>query len=349
MRSSQMQAQMQYEIYDFYDYPTVGADDWTYTFEAAQVRTLETEMLSDATLAEMIDAPDLDSAVAALAGTAYAMPSSGADMETVLLERRRAVRGLFEQLVPEEVAAVLKGRIDYANLRLAVRRAVLDRPIGTDYSDAGNVPPDVLQDVFEGENYDLMPEPIQQAAEEGILAYYENKDIRQIDYAIDRVQAEQQLQAAERLDSIFLSNLFRIQIDLTNIRTMMRMKLMDLDRRDVYLAGGFVDADRFHAGIGGGYDTLGSLFMATPYQHVVEAGATYAAANESFLRLEQLCDEYHLGFLRSTEHITAGLQPVIAYLLRVEHEIRTVRLILTAKKNLLEIKLIRDRVTPGKG
>ncbi len=339
-----MQAQAQYQISDFFDYPSVGSDDWGYTFQTAQTRTLEAEMLSEATLAEMADAPDLASAVAALAGTPYAMASSGADVEATLLERREVARTLFEGLVPEAVAALFKGRDDYANLRLAVRRVVLDKPIGTDYCSGGNVPVDALEGIFQGDDYASMPEPMQQAAEQAVLAYYETKDIRRIDYTIDRVQAEYDLKAAEELDSLFLSNLFRVQIDLTNIRTMFRLKLMESDQRDVYLQGGFVDLDRFYSGMDAAYDTLGTLFMATPYQNVLETGGAYAAANQSFLKLEQLCDRYLIGFLKSTERITAGLQPVVAYLLRAEQEIRTVRLVLTAKKNLLDAKLIQDRL-----
>ena len=33
-------------IIDFYTYPPIGGDDWRYTFETAQVRVLETRMLS---------------------------------------------------------------------------------------------------------------------------------------------------------------------------------------------------------------------------------------------------------------------------------------------------------------
>jgi vacuolar-type H+-ATPase subunit C/Vma6 len=43
--------------------------------------------------------------------------------------------------------------------------------------------------------------------------------------------------------------------------------------------------------------------------------------------------------------ITAGPQPIIAFLLMKENEIRTVRLILTAKKNHLDTKLILDRIS----
>lgn len=92
------------------------------------------------------------------------------------------------------------------------------------------------------------------------------------------------------------------------------------------------------------YEAIGSMFFATPYQEIVEGGCHYLAANKSFLKLEQLCQEYLTDFLRSTSQITAGPQPLIAFLLRKENEIRTVRLILTAKKNGLDNRLILDRL-----
>jgi V/A-type H+-transporting ATPase subunit C len=49
--------------------------------------------------------------------------------------------------------------------------------------------------------------------------------------------------------------------------------------------------------------------------------------------------------LKLTVQVTAGPQPIIAFLLMKENEIRTVRLILTAKKNNLDTKLILDRIS----
>jgi V/A-type H+-transporting ATPase subunit C len=177
------------------------------------------------------------------------------------------------------------------------------------------------------------------------LAYYRNKDIRQIDSAIDSAQAEYNLKQAHRLNSIFLLALFRIQIDLTNIRTMLRLKFTESEQRNVFLKGGFIELDRLERGAEIGYEALAPLFFATPYYHLVEAGAAYLNSEKSFLRVEQQCEEHLTGFLKSTAQITAGLQPVIAYLLLKENEIRTVRLILTAKKNNLDTKLILDRIS----
>jgi V/A-type H+-transporting ATPase subunit C len=82
----------------------------------------------------------------------------------------------------------------------------------------------------------------------------------------------------------------------------------------------------------------------TPYYRIVDIGAGYLVSDKSFLKVEQQCEDYLAGFLKTTIRITAGPQPIIAYLLIKENEIRTVNLILTAKKNNLDTRLILDRL-----
>jgi len=338
-------------ILDFYMYPPIGSDDWRYTFQTAQVRTLETQMLTRAVLLDMTNAQNFEQAADLLSGSEYAMPRGGkdfAEVEEILQQQRAAVRKLFSDLtLDESIVKLFRTRDDFANLRLAVRRTLTEKPLGTDYSDDGNVLPEVIEQIFSEEDEftrPVFPDYIRQAVEQAVLGYYQNKDIRQVDFAIDRVQAQYNLEQARRLKSVFLLGLFRIQIDLTNIRTMLRLKFTESEERKVFLTGGFIESERFKNGLEHGYEALGQLFFATPYNRIVEIGANYLASNKSFLRVEQQCEEYLTGFLKSSFVITAGPQPVIAFLLLKENEIRTVRLILTAKKNFLDTKLILDRI-----
>jgi len=343
---------MNYELrttdVDFYTYPPIGGDDWRYTFETAQVRVLEMQMLTRTTLMDMANAESFEAAAGLLSATEYALPTAGrsfAEVENILLSRRQAARELFSDLMLDEpIVELLRTRDDFANLRLAVRRTLTDKPMGTDYSPDGNFPPEQFEEVFEQENYNLFPDYMSEATERAVLAYYKNKDIRQVDYAIDCVQAEYNLKRARRLESIFLLGLFRIQIDLTNIRTMLRLKYTELESRNVFLRGGFIELDRLQHGLDLGYEAAGSLFFVTPYYEIVQTGGNYLSSNKSFLAVEQRCDAHLRGFLKSTIEVTAGPQPIIAYLIMKENEIRTVRLILTAKKNHLDTKLILDRV-----
>jgi V/A-type H+-transporting ATPase subunit C len=248
-------------------------------------------------------------------------------------------------MIDKPIVELFRTRDDFANLRLALRRTLTEKPLGTDYSSDGNVSPEIFEEVFEQENYELLPYYMQRAIEQAVLAYYQDKDIRRIDYAIDQCQAQYNLTAAHRLKSLFLLGLFRIQIDLTNIRTMLRLKFTESEYQNVFIKGGYVKFDRLEHGLGLGYESVGQLFFATPYYQLIEVGTDYMASDKSFLRLERQCEDYLIGFLKTTAQITAGPQPVIAYLLMKENEIRTVRLILTAKKNSLDTKLILDRIS----
>lgn len=333
---------------DFYRYPPIGDDDWRYTFQAARVRVLETQMLTRATLLDMANAENFETSADLLAASEYALPQGSrnfAELENILMLRRSEARKLFADLmIDEPVVELFRARDDFANMRLAVRRTLTEKPFGTDYSDDGNVPAEQFEEVFEQENYSLLPDYMQQAVERAVLTYYQNKDIRQIDYAIDAVQAEYNLEKTRELKNGFLLELFRMQIDLTNIRTMLRLKFTESDQHNVFLSGGYIEPQRLKHALDVGYEAVGPLFFSTPYYEVVEPGVTYFVSNKSFLKLEQHCEEHLTGFLKTTIQITAGPQPVIAYLLMKENEIRTVRLILTAKNNALDTKLILDRL-----
>jgi len=343
-------------VIDFYTYPPVGSDDWRYAFYTAQVRALELQMLSRATLLDMANAASFEQAADLLSGTEYALAHASAsfsEVESTLQLGRSAIRELFSVfMLDKSIVELFKTRDDFANLRLVLRRTLTEKPLGTDYSIDGNVSPEVFEEVFTEDNYELLPDYMRAAAEQAVLAYYQDKDIRRIDYAIDDFQAEYNLEKARRLRSIFLLGLSRLQVDLTNIHTMLRLKFTDSEQgtrlagteRKVFLKGGFIEQERFIHGLDLGYEALGPLFFVTPYYRLVDIGANYLGSNKSFLKIEQQCEEHLTGFLKSTVQITAGHQPIIAYLLMKENEIRTVRLILTAKKNNLDTKLILDRL-----
>jgi V/A-type H+-transporting ATPase subunit C len=332
--------ELQTPVTDFFTYPPIGGDDWRYTFATACVRALETQMLSRATLLDMANAENFDQAADLLSAGEYALQPAPAsskqgftELENVLQAGRSAARKLFSALmIDEPIVKLFKARDDFANMRLAIRRTLTERPL------------ELFEEVFEQENYSLFPDYMAEAVERAVLAYYQNKDIRRIDYAIDSIQAEYNLREAHRLENVFLLGFFRIQIDLTNIRTMFRLKFTESDQRNVFLQGGFVEPDRLKHGLDIGCEAIGQLFFATPYHRLVETGAAYLLSDKSFLRTEQQCEEYLTGFLKTTSQITAGPQPVIAYVLMKENEIRTVRLILTAKRNSLDTKLILDRL-----
>jgi len=335
-------------VINFYRYPPIGLEDWRYAYPTARVRAMETSMLSRAALLDMANAEHFRDALELISGTDYADMQSAAtlgEVEAALLAKRRAVRNLFTELMVDgNMVDIFRARHDFGNMRLAIRRIVTEKPMGADYSDFGTVPAEEFKEIFEQEDYGRFAYHLQEVVELAVLAYYTDKNIRRIDHAIDRYQANYEIAKAIELGSVFLLSLFRTQIDLTNIRTMLRLKLADRHDREVFLPGGFVEIERFIHGLDVGYEAMATLFYATPYHEVVDGGVAYLIAERSFLRLERLCEEHVAGFLRTTRSLAAGPQPVIAYFLMKENEIRAVRMILTCKNNGLDTRLILDRL-----
>lgn len=332
---------------DFYRYPPIGDEDWEYIYATAQIRVLESQMLSRGVFVDMANADSFAAAAELLSGSEYVI-DAGADsnaIEEMLLLRRSAIRALAAELLSNKaIVEMLRAREDFANMRLAVRRVVTERPLGLDYSNEGSVQAEDFEEIFEQEDYSRLPEYLQEAVEAAVLGYYENKDIRQIDYAIDRVEAAWRVRRARELNSTFSLSLSRLRIDLHNIRTMLRLKMAQRDDRQFFLPDGFVDRDKFNQGLEIGYEAIAPLFYATPYAEILDDSITYLRTEQSFLRLEQRCEDHLIGFLKTTRSLAAGPQPVMAYLLMKEAEIRTVRMILVGKKNGLGAALMLDRL-----
>ena len=339
----------EHPVFEFSSYPPVGADDWRYAFAAAQVRSMQAQMLSKTLLANMANAENFEAALDCLSSTEYAQLSASKDMENIeeaLLEKRSYIRRtVCDLFVDEIIGQLFKARTDLVNMRLAIRRTVTDKSIGVDYSNDGNVGAELLEQIFEQENYDLLPEFLVSAVENAVLSYYDNDhDVRQIDYSIDIFSAEFQLATAQRLNNSFMTELFKMQIDLINIQTMLRLKYRDQADDKFFIAGGYLEPKRLGHCLDLAYEAIAPLFFATPYHDLITKGVAYLAANDSFLVLEQQCSEHLMGFLKTADQITAGSQPLISYLLAKENEIRNIRMILTAKKNLLDTKMILDRL-----
>lgn len=344
-----MDSVYQQNVLHFDMYPPLGEENWRYIFATAQAKTLSEKLFDASFFAEMANSGSFEEAIELLNGTDYAMPATvtNEELEKVLCERRREAKKIVCQLIiDEKIVEFLMARSDFSNMRLAIRRLVLEKPLGsvTDYCDQGNIPVDQFELVFEQEDYTTLPKYLQEAVEAGVIGYYKNKNVRDIDIAIDKVEAIFQLENAQQAESVFLTEYMRMFIDINNIRTMMRLKFTDMQDRDVFMLGGYIDPARLNQMIDTGYDGIAQAFNATPYYHILEAGASYMQSNNSFLKLEAAADRHFLGYLRSADQITAGHQPIAAYLMRKEHEIRMVRMVLACKKAQIEPKVIHDRI-----
>ena len=98
------------------------------------------------------------------------------------------------------------------------------------------------------------------------------------------------------------------------------------------------DVNRMAVAASEGVDTLYTFLDSAGFSDAVEA------LKQSDPAFEKWCDDRLSDIVKPLRRITFGVGPVVAYYLARKNEIKTVRMMLTAKANGLSEKDIRERI-----
>ncbi len=190
-----------------------------------------------------------------------------------------------------------------------------------------------------------------------LQAFSRDRNPAAVDAAVDRLQQQVERQVASA--SEFVAGYFALHADTENLRTLVRVKAREND--DKVLAG-----EMETAFLEGGALTLASLLSALPqpweailgllakappngvgseeFREYLEQGRAALTDRRSFLRMERLGRELELGYLRLTRYATFGHEPLVAFFLLRENELRNLRLLYAAKLAGLGVEQTQDLV-----
>jgi V/A-type H+/Na+-transporting ATPase subunit C len=175
-------------------------------------------------------------------------------------------------------------------------------------------------------------------------SYEQHRDPAAVDVAMDRMVQELLLDIAGA--SEFLVAYLALHADVENLRTLVRMKIQTA-------GGGDKREDLASALLPGGTLTLKDLITALPepwsavverftkgppygvgdevFRGYLERGTAAVVDKRTFVRMERYGREVELGFLRQTRYATFGHEPLVAFFLFHENEVRNLRQLYAAK------------------
>lgn len=332
------------------------SDDTRYAYAVGKIRALETRLLDKSRFDSLIAARDAEEALRALSDTDYGPFLSelkGArDFEVALNEELKSVLHLVSDLSRDpELTDIFRLRYDFHNLKVLLKIKYLsDRSPITDHlplMDAGLIEPGKIRKIIEGEDYKELPEELRTAAEKAIKSFEETHDAQRIDIILDREMYGLFSQRTRDNGHPFLREYFQIDLDLINVKNFLRVKELRLGKsffEEVFLEGGELKKSLFLKSYEESMNNFSSLLSFTPYGMLVSEGIEHWQENRSWSELERLSDNYLLSFLRRARYVVFGLEPVIAYLLARENEIKMIRMVMVGKLNGLPTDLIRGRL-----
>lgn len=318
-------------------------DSVRYGYAVGRVRALETRVFRDAVYERLVDAPTFAEQRRILSDTAYGQHLEGVEtadaVERALEAALGEVYALVEALgLPDAMVRFFRVRHDYANLRARLKAEVLGASVEADLDALGTVPPQVIAGPLEA-----LPDHLRRAAEEArtAIAALEERAARHggeassqerleaIDRVVERAEHAELAEAARAAKSDFLREYVALTVDLANVKRVLRARRRGMPLADVgptLLEGGRIPRE-----------TLAEAY-ALPLEEMAERLASHRAlrgvAAEDLLSLDRLdvaTDALAVRMMRAGRAVPLGAEPVVAYVLAREAEVRQLRVLLIGK------------------
>ena len=326
--------------------------DTHYAYSVSRIRAIEKRMLNRQKFDRMIDAKTPEEALKVLLEAGYGFGDSEQgnvyDYEKLLKDESRKVFQLLREIAPEpkifDLFLILN---DYHNLKVLLKSEFAGQSAEHLLSDASLLPPQKLRLKLQERKLEDLAPHMREAIEETIDTYNRTSDPQVIDLILDKAAYTHMLEEAKATKSAFIIKLVQIMIDLANINSFFRVKILKkswdyLDR--VLLDGGIIDKKVFMENLQSSLENFGHELSRTPYGKLCEEGVSSLQSSKGITQFEKLTDNFIMEYIKKARYITLGVEPLVAYLKAKQTEIKNARIVMVGKINNISGEIIRERL-----
>jgi V/A-type H+/Na+-transporting ATPase subunit C len=323
-----------------------------YAYAVGRIRAMETRLLDRAKIERMVEAKNADEALKVLGETEYgdylAELESVHGYENMLdLELRRVYLEL-RRISPEpELINIFALKFDYHNLKVIFKAHKMgEKRDDLLAAEVGNIPVTELARAVSDDDYRNLPPKMRQAAERLSEFFRTDTDPQLVDLWLDRAMFEEILEKAHRFDSPFINQYFTYLLDLINIKTFLRVKRANRPKEFLeaaLLPAGSVDMTKL-VQPAEPLEVLIDRLMWGNYSQVMEEGIQSYQKTDMLTRYEKLADDFLIKHIKQAKYLTFGPEPLAAYILAKENEIKIIRIVMVGKINQLATEEIKERL-----
>ncbi len=320
-----------------------------YAFATGRIRALEAKLLNRAHYQRLLDAADASEAWRAVAEVGY----SGAaerkldEYEDVLTDELRELYALVTALSPApERILWLQRRYDFHHVKVYLKAKLLgEDPTEGVFDGVGTISPKLIEVSVNTGVWGELPPELAETGERALRAYESTRQAQTIDTVVDQ-GLFRYLQTATA-GHPFAETLVAMWADLLNLKSLVRAKLMGKDRafaQRVLVPGGSLDDSRLLALMDAAIETWADELRHTPYSDVLGRGLASLTERRSLALFERLSDDFVTDFLKRAKLALYGAEPLCAYVLAKETELKNMRILLVGKLNGLSKEILEERL-----
>jgi len=325
--------------------------DTDYLFSTARVRSVEKNMITRERAEKMIDAKSAEDAIKVLYDCDYGYGEEVAnvnDFDKLLAEEHKKTYEFIMSIAPEiDNFNIFLYPYDYHNLKVLMKSEYLGKETSDSLVDTGSIEINKLKYAVRERDFSELTENMANALKEVIETFPKNKDPQSIDIIFDTYLYDEMLRAAQNMNSEFVLNYIKMQIDIINIKTFVRLRKMGKSWdffSKVFIEGGNIYKKTFISSYDESYESFADQIFIYDFKEIFLEGIESLNKTGTFTNLEQLFDNKLMNYIKSAKFIAYGIEPLVSYLIAKENEIKIARIIMAGKIAGISSEKIRERM-----
>ena len=317
-----------------------------------KIRVYEKRLIDNVKFNRMLDLENIDEVFKFLLETVYGENISDDiniyNYEQVLsLEFGRLFKSLKDIFDNKELINIFLKKYKYNNIKLMLKAKLLNVDLGDILFNIEDFDNEFIYTAIKTENYSSLPDEIGDLVKKTLKDFEENKDPQRIDILIDKIMFGELLKESKNISSDFLTKYIQILIDVFNVKTLFRIKNLNLNRAlfdDVIVSGGNIALSNLKMIFSEPKENILNRFSMTNMYKYIKEGLENYVNNDDLNILDKELDDYLMEYLKNAKIITTGLAPIIGYINAKENEIKNIRIVLVGKINNVDSDSIKRRL-----
>lgn len=307
-----------------------------------KVKVWESKLLSKSFYDKIIDTISLEESLKILQETPYGAYIEEGNIENSLKESFvRECKEINSMPQCGDIMKFISLKYDYHNIKTLIKSEILNKDFSYILSPLGTIKEEELSEKIKNNNLSDLDEKFKLAIENGFALYESCKDFQEVDIFLDKYMFVHMNEFVKNINTQFVYDYFKSLIDVTNIKTVLRLVKMDKEKsylKKVLIENGRIELSIFESILTDGIESASSRLSHTKYSDLMKEKIT------SLSSFEKLVDDYITSIMKSAKLIGLGMEPIFAYLYAKEMELKNLRIILAGKLNNVDADIIKERL-----
>ncbi|MDR1801733.1 MAG: V-type ATPase subunit [Lachnospiraceae bacterium] len=314
----------------------------TYAYAVARVRALEVGLLTNALIDQLIACRDYPASIQFLTEKGWGDSDTPLEAEAILGREEEKIWEVVKELaVDKEYFKVLSYPKLFHNLKAAIKEICTEEKHPHLFYDDAEIPGDTMLELIREKEFFKLPAVMQKCAQEAFETLLHTRDGQLCDIIIDRAALDAVYEAGKSSNEKIIKDYAESVVAVADIRIAVRAaktgKTLDFLKRALAPCES-ISVDALAKAAGSGVDSLREYLSGTAYAEGAQALMVSPSA------FERWCDNRVIETIKPQKYQSFTIGPVIAYVIARQNEIKTVRIVLSGKQNMLSEESIRERV-----